>query len=300
MDSSLAIEADRLCKTFGRFHALNGLSLNVKGGIIFGLLGPNGAGKTTLLRTLLGYIRSSSGAAYVFGNRVSIDCRAVRKMTAYLPAEAKLFRMIRGSSALDFFSSIHPQGNKQRALAIADRLELDLSRMVAFMSTGMRQKLAIACVLAVDSRLLILDEPTANLDPNVRQEVLMLIREAHGRGTTVVLSSHIMDEIEDLCDSAAIIKRGAVAVQVELQSVRQQYSLSLKQPLQLTTQSLPIGLQPAGNKDDGSLANSQTLTLDAQQCSLDSALRFLYQQDACLQRIEPLGLKSVYEACSPS
>lgn len=204
------VEVTGLTKRYGSFAALNDCQLSVPEGSVFGLLGPNGAGKTTLIRCLMGYLRPTSGVAKADGLDCQRESLLVRQRVCYLPAETKLFRMMRGRDCIDFFSAIHPRGSKTLAMGIADRLELDLKRRVGFMSTGMRQKLAIACVLSCQCRLMILDEPTANLDPTVRTEVLKLVREANERGTTIAFCSHVLSEIEEICDHAAILKAGQV------------------------------------------------------------------------------------------
>jgi ABC-2 type transport system ATP-binding protein len=220
LDSIPIVKIDHLTKQYGNLLALNECSLSIDRGKIFGLLGPNGAGKTTLIRSLLGFVKPTSGSARVD----DVDCFdqsvAARTRMAYLPAEAKLFRMMRGKQALEFFSQIHPNGSTQRALDIASRLQLDLSRRVAFMSTGMRQKLAIACILACRPKLMILDEPTAALDPTVRKVVLTLIRESQQAGATVLFSSHILSEIEEVCDEAAIMNGGRVVLTIDMKTIR--------------------------------------------------------------------------------
>ncbi|MEI8154846.1 MAG: ATP-binding cassette domain-containing protein [Hyphomicrobiales bacterium] len=174
----MLVHTDNLTKRYGSFTALDGCSLSVAEGHIFGLLGPNGAGKTTLLRLLLGYIRPTSGAATVAGFDCVSQSLEVRARTAYLPGEARLFRRMDGHRVLDFFASLRPGSRRDVAAAVARRLDLDCSRQVARMSTGMRQKLALAVVLAMETPLVILDEPTANLDPTARAEVLDLVLEA--------------------------------------------------------------------------------------------------------------------------
>ena len=193
----MLVATDTLTKRYGSFTALDRCSLTVHAGEIFGLLGPNGAGKTTFLRLLLGYILPTSGTARVAG----FDCRreslAVRSCTAYLPGEARLFRRMSGHAVLDFFADLRKECRRDEAARVAERLDLDCRRQVARMSTGMRQKLALAVVLATDALLLILDEPTANLDPTARAEVLKLVLEARAAGRTVIFSSHVLSEVEE-------------------------------------------------------------------------------------------------------
>jgi ABC-2 type transport system ATP-binding protein len=214
------VSVDKLTKRYGNFLALNECSLEVPKGSIFGLLGPNGAGKTTLIRSLLGYIKPTSGTAVIDGFDCIRESLRVRERTSYLPAETKLFRTMRGIDCIEFFSSIHPHGDFERAKRIAQRLQLDWSRRVAFMSTGMRQKLAISCVMSCTTSVIILDEPTANLDPNVRAEILVLVKEAQAAGATVIFCSHVLGEIEEICDRAAILRRGEAVETIDIKSMK--------------------------------------------------------------------------------
>jgi ABC-2 type transport system ATP-binding protein len=214
------VSVQNLTKRYGEFSALNGCTLDVPKGSVFGLLGPNGAGKTTLIRSLLGYIKPTSGIATIDGFDCIKESLKVRERTSYLPAETKLFRTMKGIDCIEFFSSIHPRGDFQRAKRIAERLQLDWSRRVAFMSTGMRQKLAISCVMSCSTSVIILDEPTANLDPNVRAEILVLVKEAQASGATIVFCSHVLSEIEEICDQAAILRRGEAVETIDIKSMK--------------------------------------------------------------------------------
>ena len=210
------VEVKSLTKQFGDFVALSRCTLDVAKGQVLGLLGPNGAGKSTLIRLLLGFLKPSQGTATICG----LDCyrqrAAVHQQLSYLPGDARLSSLMRGHGVLKFFASLRPDASLERATVIAERLELDLDRWVGLMSTGMRQKLAIALTVAVDSPLLILDEPTANLDPSVRGEVLNLVREAKQNGKTVIFSSHVLSEIEDVCDEVCILRAGKLVHQQAL------------------------------------------------------------------------------------
>lgn len=223
------VSVQKLGKRYGGFWALQDCALDVPEGSVFGLLGPNGAGKTTLIRCLLGFIRPSRGKASVEGFDCETQSLQVRERVSYLPAETKLFRSMKGKDCLEFFASIHPRGDLARAKSIADRLGLNLNRRVAFMSTGMRQKLAIACVLSCKSRVIILDEPTANLDPTTRQAVLELTAEANRQfGATVVFCSHVMSEIQEICQYAAFLKSGTVVETVRLDAIEPVHRVRFK------------------------------------------------------------------------
>ncbi len=219
--SGPAIEARKLSKVYRSVRALVDCDLIVEKGQVFGLLGPNGAGKTTLLRTLLGFLRPTGGSAEICGFDCVTQSLNVRRHVAYLPGEARLYRALRGRDVIDLFSGLQAAGSSTRSLEIAQRLDLDLSRRVMFMSTGMRQKLAISIVLGSKAPVVILDEPTANLDPTVRSEVVALVREARSEERTIVLSSHIFSDIEETCDEVAILKQGQVVGGAKLKLLRQ-------------------------------------------------------------------------------
>lgn len=286
------VEITGLTKKYGSFAALNACCLSVPEGSIFGLLGPNGAGKTTLIRCLMGYLRPTAGVATADGLDCERDSLQVRQRVSYLPAETKLFRLMRGRDCIDFFSAIHPRGSKPLALEIAERLELDIGRRVGFMSTGMRQKLAIACVMSCQCRLMILDEPTANLDPTVRAEVLKLVREANQRGTTVAFCSHVLSEIEEICGHAAILKQGQVVRTIDLKEVRfvhrVQASIAENGPVMKVFDSVRIISRAA---------KRIVFEIDG---PLDNHLRWLSDSGLLSVQIDSIGLRSIYDSVHPS
>lgn len=285
------VEVTGLTKRYGNFAALNECQLSVPEGSVFGLLGPNGAGKTTLIRCLMGYLRPTSGIALADGLDCQRESLLVRQRVCYLPAETKLFRMMRGRDCIDFFSAIHPRGSKALALGIADRLELDLRRRVGFMSTGMRQKLAIACVLSCQCRLMILDEPTANLDPTVRSEVLKLVREANERGTTIAFCSHVLSEIEEICDHAAILKSGQVVRSIALSEVRFVHRIQAN-----LSDDTKLGNIPATIRTISKKAGRIALEIDG---PLDDHLKWLGTSGLESVQIDSIGLRSIYESVHP-
>lgn len=204
------IHIQKLGKRYGDFHALSACDLEVQCGEVYGLLGPNGAGKTTLMRCLLGFIQATSGRATIGGFDVWRQRQQAHQLLSYMPAQPQLPRLLRGRDVLKFFADIRPDADFDRACALAERLDLDLRRWVALMSTGMRQKLAIAATLCSSARLVFLDEPTANLDPDVRSQLLMEIQSLKDQGKTVVFSSHVLSEIEQVCDRVGVLARGKV------------------------------------------------------------------------------------------
>lgn len=200
--------------------------LEVPMGGVFGLLGPNGAGKSTLLRTLLGFLKITSGSAEVLGFDIASQNQRVRESTSYLPGDPRLFRTMKGSSVIELFAGLHPHSTREGTHRVAERLDLELSRRVMFMSTGMRQKLALAIVLGCRAPLVVLDEPTANLDPNVRATVLDLIRDVRNDGRTVILSSHIFSDIDETCDEVAVLRDGQIVARQSMQGLAESHIVS--------------------------------------------------------------------------
>ena len=278
-----------LTKHYGRVAALESCTLTVCAGEIFGLLGPNGAGKTTLLRLLLGYLHPSAGWARIDGFDCHRESLAVRQRVAYLPGEARLFRQMRGRDLLRFFASMRGGDSGPRALQLAERLELDVSRRVSFMSTGMRQKLALAATLAAETRLVILDEPTSNLDPTVRGTVLQLVQEARQRGQTVMFSSHVLSEVEQACDRVVILRAGQLVHTQVMSELRRQHRI----------QARLRGILPT---PPPALADQLTIRVEADERVTietpgDLSTMFGWLSELPLEevRIEPVGLRSVYD-----
>jgi ABC-2 type transport system ATP-binding protein len=292
-----------LTKCYGNFQALIDCSLEVRQGDIFGLLGPNGAGKTTLIRTLLGYLQISAGRASVCGYNAAEDAVAVRSRVAYLPGDARLPRHMRGDGVLRFFADIHPAGDLKRSRQIADALELDTRRLVGMMSTGMRQKLALAVVLSPQTPLLILDEPTANLDPSVRATVLELVVEANRDGRTVMFSSHVLSEIEETCNRVAFLRKGRLALELDMVELFQRHRVWGELAADVATDDrLPVEIPeefgqriqvsfPLGSPRPGFRAVRIDTSGD-----LSPMLPWISSLPLRRVRIEPLGLRAVYES----
>jgi ABC-2 type transport system ATP-binding protein len=282
------IETISLTKRYGPVAALCDCSLGVERGEVFGLLGPNGAGKTTLLRLLLGYLRPTAGTASVAGLDCVRQSVAVRKQVAYLPAEAAMFPQMRGRDALRFFAEIRPGGDVRRSLALAERLELDLSRRVSYMSTGMKQTLALAATLAADTPIYILDEPTSNLDPTVRATVLALVAEARAAGKTVMFSSHVLSEVEEVCDRVVILRAGQPVHTQPMAQLREQHRIVAR----LTGSLPPIPESLRGQL--AVIANGRGDVVLEAPGELAPLLAWLATLPLADVRIEPVGLRSVY------
>ncbi|MFM8952851.1 MAG: ABC transporter ATP-binding protein [Planctomycetaceae bacterium] len=285
----MLVRADQLTKRYGSFTALDGCSLGVAAGEVFGLLGPNGAGKTTFLRTLLGFITPTSGTATVAGFDCVTQSLRVREQTTYLPGEARLFRRMNGHGVLDFFAGLRRSCSRGQAAAIADRLGLDCSRQVARMSTGMRQKLALAVVLATEAPLVILDEPTANLDPTARAEVLDLVLESRAAGRTVIFSSHVLSEVETTCDRVAILRAGRLVHEQSIHDLRRSHRIRAR----LAGPFAGVPAAVAGHVTVAEHAGS-TVVLEAAD-SLAPLLGWLATLPLEEMQVEPVGLGAVYD-----
>ena len=223
--SQIVLQTDSLTKRFGDFTALSECDVVVNEGEVVGLLGPNGSGKTTLLRLILGFLNPTTGTALVQGRDCYRDRVQIHRLISYLPGDARLFRTMRARQVVKFFAEIRDDMDFEMAQDLAGRLELDLNRWVTFMSTGMRQKLALVVSLSTRAPILLLDEPTANLDPSVRGEVLNLVRQARDEGRTVIFSSHVLSEIEETCDRVLILRQGRLVHDQSITDLKRQHRI---------------------------------------------------------------------------
>src|SRR5262245_29110681 len=199
-----AIRTDALVKTFGHTRALDGLDLIVRTGEVHGFLGPNGAGKTTTIRILLGLIRADAGEARLLGGDPWRDATALHRRLAYVPGDVSLWPNLTGGEVIDLLGRLRGGIDARRRAGLLDRFDLDPRKKCRTYSKGNRQKVALVAALASDVELLILDEPTSGLDPLMEAIFRECIGEEKTRGRTVLLSSHILAEVEALCDRVSI------------------------------------------------------------------------------------------------
>ena len=203
-----AIVVEALRKSYGRTLALDGLDLAVATGEVHGLLGPNGAGKSTTLRILLGLIRSDGGRATLLGGDPWRDAVALHHRLAYVPGDVALWPNLTGGETIDLLARLRGRLDADRKDQLLERLQLDPTKKARTYSKGNRQKVALVAALASDVELLLLDEPTAGLDPLMEAVFRECIAEERDRGRTVLLSSHILAEVEALCDRVSIVREG--------------------------------------------------------------------------------------------
>ncbi len=205
------IEISNLTKKFGSFKALDKFNLSVNRGEVHGFLGPNGAGKSTTIRVLLGLLKKNSGEALLFGRDPWRDAVELHKDLAYVPGEVSFWPNLTGGEIIDVLGRLRGGLDEARRSALLDRFELDASKKFRAYSKGNRQKVALVAALASDVKLYIMDEPTSGLDPLMEQVFQSEVRALKDQGKTVLLSSHILSEVEALCDRATIIRDGQTA-----------------------------------------------------------------------------------------
>ncbi len=207
----VALRTEELTKHYGAIVGLEDLSMTVSAGEVLGYLGPNGAGKTTTIRLLLGLIKPTAGRAEIFGMDVADEKVAVHARVAYVPGEATLWPSLTGAETLHLLARMHGQTDVAYRDLLVKRFDFDTSRKVRAYSKGNRQKINLIAALATRADLLILDEPTAGLDPLMQQAFRESVLEAKDNGQTVFLSSHMLSEAEALCDRIAILREGRLA-----------------------------------------------------------------------------------------
>lgn len=202
------IEIEQLTKRYGQVAAIDGLDLTIDEGEVFGYLGPNGAGKSTTIAVLLGLIRATSGRARIFGLDVWRDAPTVHRRIASVPSDANLWPSLTGEEALRFLGNVHGSVDEAYRAELIERFELVTHKKIRAYSHGNRQKVLLIAALASRPELLILDEPTTGLDPLMERVFQASVREAAANGQTVLLSSHILSEVEAVCDRVGMLREG--------------------------------------------------------------------------------------------
>nr|WP_162253078.1 ABC transporter ATP-binding protein [Loigolactobacillus coryniformis] len=278
MMAQSVVEIKHLQKHFGKFQALKDITLTVNSGEVFGFIGPNGAGKSTTIRTLLGILKKSGGTATIFGQDVWRDAVAIHKRLAYVPGDVYLWPNLSGGEVIDLFLKLNDQKHSARTDTLIKAFELDVTKKCHTYSKGNRQKVALIAALSTAADLYIFDEPTSGLDPlmeEVFQKQVLALKDA---GKSVLLSSHILSEVEHMCDRIAIIRAGQIIETGTLDDMRQ---LSRTQ-VTVTTEkeNTQIGENPAvhGFKQTG---NKATFAVDSEALA------------TVISDLAPLGVKSL-------
>lgn len=220
MSSDDAVQVHGLTKSFGRVRALDGLDLSVPRGTVTGFLGPNGAGKTTAIRVLLGLLRPDAGTVRVLGGDPWRDAVALHRRLAYVPGDVTLWPNLTGGEAIDLLGRLRGRTDPRRRAELLERFGLDPTKKARTYSKGNRQKVALVAALAADVELLVLDEPTSGLDPLMEHVFTEVVGEATAEGRSVLLSSHILAEVEKLCDTVTIVRSGRTVQSGTLDQLR--------------------------------------------------------------------------------
>ena len=228
---SNAIEVSNLTKSFGSVRALDGLDLTVAEGEVHGFLGPNGAGKSTTIRILLGLMRSDSGTVRLLGGDPWSDAVTLHRDIAYVPGDVTLWPTLTGGETIDMLARMRGGIDEQRRTELIERFSLDPTKKARTYSKGNRQKVSLVSAFSSHARLLLLDEPSSGLDPLMENVFQQCVGEARDRGTTVLLSSHILAEIEALCERVTIIRAGKTVESGTLESMRHLSRTSIKAEL---------------------------------------------------------------------
>jgi ABC-2 type transport system ATP-binding protein len=273
-----AIRIDGLVKTFGRTRALDGLDLAVRTGEVQGFLGPNGSGKTTTIRVLLGLLRADAGTVRMLGGDPWGDAVALHGRLAYVPGEVTLWPAITGGEVIDLMGRLRGGLDQRRRDSLLERFDLDPRKKARTYSKGNRQKVGLIAALASDAELLLLDEPTSGLDPLMESVFQQCIHEVKQQGRTVLLSSHILAEVEALCDRVSIIRLGSIVESGTLAELRH-----------LTRTSIAVETaQPLTGID--ALPGVHDLVVDDHHARFDVDTAHL---DEAVRQLAPLGVRSL-------
>ena len=265
-----AIDISGLVKTFGHVRALDGLDLTVEAGEVHGFLGPNGAGKSTTIRVLLGLLRSDAGEVRLLGGDPWADAVELHRRIAYVPGDVNLWPNLTGGEAIDLLGRLRGGIDPARRQDLIERFELDPTKKGRTYSKGNRQKVALVSGLASDAELLLLDEPTSGLDPLKETVFQECIEEARQAGRTVLLSSHILAEVEALCDRVSIIRAGRTVETGSLADLRH----LTRTAIDVETVAEPAGLEALAGVHNLQVENHRA-RFDVDTAQLDGALRHL-------------------------
>ncbi|CAN7531189.1 ABC transporter ATP-binding protein [Peribacillus frigoritolerans] len=261
-----------LTKKFGKFTALNGVNIEVNKGEVFGFIGPNGAGKSTTIRVLLGILKATDGEAKIFGKDAWKDAVEIHKRIAYVPGDVNLWPNLTGGEVIDLFVELRGTNNKSRREELIKKFDLDPSKKCGTYSKGNRQKVALIAAFSSDADLYILDEPTSGLDPLMERVFQECVMDAKNEGKSILLSSHILSEVERLCDKVGIIRQGQIIETGTLDELRHLTRTSL---LVETKQPIPALGNVNGIWDI--VMKDQALSFQVDTDELDNVMKYISQ-----------------------
>jgi len=280
-DREIVIQTESLSKRYGRVLALDGLSLDVRAGEVLGFLGPNGAGKTTTLRLLMGYLRPTAGSARVHGLDCWRDSVAVHARTGYLPGDVRLWPQMSARAIAAHLARLHGLDHDVGTVDLAKRLDVDLDRPISELSKGNRQKAGVLLALLGDPDLLLLDEPTSGLDPLVQAEFHGILRERVAAGAAVMLSSHVLSEVERVADRVAIIRSGRLLMLESLAGLREKarHTVPGITDVRLDGSVLRCAMQGVVDPLIKALGRYHVVDLNSHEADLEETFLALYGQE---------------------
>lgn len=215
------IETNKLSKTYGKSRGIDNISLEVKGGEIYGFVGPNGAGKSTTIRLLLNFIYPVSGSGKIFNKDIVKESKEIKKLIGYVPSEVRFYDDMKVKEVIEYACSFYEKVNMDEIYTLCDVFEMDLHKKMRELSLGNKKKVAIVQALVNNPKLIILDEPTGGLDPLMQKKLFDTLKALRKRGTTIFLSSHNLMEVENLCQRVAVIKEGKIIDIIEIEKERE-------------------------------------------------------------------------------
>ena len=222
-----AIEIKNLTKNYGRNRGIKDINISVNEGEIYGFIGPNGAGKSTTIKTILNFVYPTSGEALIFGMDSVKDSEKIKEYIGYVPSEVRYYDDVKVKDIIKYAQSFYPKSNSEYIDGICNELELDMNKKMGELSLGNKKKVAIAQSLINSPKLLILDEPTNGLDPLMQKKLFNILKEEKKKGNTVFLSSHNLNEIQNLCDRVCVIKDGNVVDIIEIEKSKDKLNLKV-------------------------------------------------------------------------
>lgn len=289
------VRIEGLQKKFGKFTALRDVSFTVNAGEVLGFIGPNGAGKSTTIRILLGIIKRDAGNATIFGKDVWKDSLEIHKKIAYVPGDVALWGSLTGGEIIDLLMKLHGGGDRQKRDELVERFELDVTKKAKTYSKGNRQKVGLIAALSTNAELLVFDEPTAGLDPLMEMVFQEEVEKLKKQGKAILLSSHILSEVERLADRVAIIRQGKV---VECGTLEELRHLTRTSVTMTTLNNVGAMAEVAGVYDFRQKGNQATFSADESKINeiLQEAVKLGVQQfEAVPPTLEDLFMRH-YEA----
>ena len=281
--SEQAIVLNELTKHYGKHRGINNLSFSVNQGEFFGFIGPNGAGKSTTIRTLMGLIRPTGGSASIFGLDCHSKASVIARDVGYLPSENSYYENMKVRELLQYTADLYGMDCKTKMKELADRLNLDLSRKIADLSLGNKKKVGIVSAIMTSPKLIIMDEPTSGLDPLIQQAFYDILKEENSRGATVFFSSHVLSEVQKLCDRVAILKEGQL---IGIQSIKELRESGYKKVSLSAKEAIPrdfFNLSGIANYAETADKTSVSFMYDGNITAIIDKLHLLHLDDVLLE-----------------